>query len=134
MIEMKRDLMRQMALRDASREVQEKGLYIPDQSILEQRDAMRESLTKPKSKRRIPWFTILTVATTIPFFMGDGGDKVAQGLVSSVASPQMVQSLKDPSLANKLSHENATVSVSFGGQTFEKKVTAQDVRAMQSKL
>jgi hypothetical protein len=133
MIELKRDMMRQMELRNASRDVALNGHCVPDQTLIERRDAMRAQMTKPKRRIKVPWLTIIMVASCIPFFMGDGGEKMMAQTMQGL-NPEMASKMKDPSIANMLGKENAKVSISMGGQTFEKEITAQDVRAVQSKL
>lgn len=137
MIEFKSDIARRHSFSVASQEVKTKGYELPTESILERRDAMR---AKQARKRRIPWLTIITLGACIPFMI-DGEAKSTRSPEAEAASAVakmhgngMEDALKNPSIADSLNEGNAKMTISIGGKTYEREISAHDVRKFQSEL
>lgn len=72
MVELKNDALRRVNYTQASEDVRKNGFYNPVKTMDERLVEMRMEQFMPKKRKRLPWFTVLTVATTLPFFMFDG--------------------------------------------------------------
>jgi len=73
MIELNRHVAQRAQYKQAGQEARKDSFnYAMYQTMDERLSTMRSKQMRPK--KRIPWFTIITVVTTIPFFfMGGGG-------------------------------------------------------------
>lgn len=130
MFEMKSDFVRKHKFDSASKDARKMG-RIPNQSIVETAEKMRN---KPivKTKRRIPWITILTIATAIPFFMNDKGTVVNLiDQTSEAQKEQMGKALESMQIDN---NEPLNLSIEMGDKRIHKKITASDLEAAKSYL
>jgi len=111
MFEMKSDLARKYKFDSASKDAKSMG-RIPNHTIVE-RAAMQREQPITISKRKIPWFTIITVISMIPFLMNNGSNIMA-AFKGNSNQEQMTQMLDDMEI--------------------HKKITASDLEAAQSYL
>jgi hypothetical protein len=128
MVEFRNDLMRQASFAQAGKDARQNGVYIPNGSISDDLNAMRAKQNKPK--KRFPWMTVMTIGSIIPFLftgIGSGGGSSVQ---SNLQNPQKKQATQAISAMKTLApNQTAKVSVTIGGQTFEKELSASDLEA-----
>jgi hypothetical protein len=137
MIEMRSDLGHKARLDAASIQARKEGAGLHDPMSVRLDQLREKQLRKSQKKRRLPWFTIISIVSCAPLlFMGDmmpsksmGGGSANVAAVSSTAgiSPQAAQTA-----AAALGDKKATVSVTIGGKTFTREVSARDIQALQS--
>ena len=109
MMEMGSDLARRTRLNNASMEARSEKGYMPRQSIVDKAERLRHQSERPKAKRRVPWFTIISVASCIPMFMMDGG--VSGMFASTSVDVNKVLSQKIGEISN---NDKVKVSVTVG--------------------
>ena len=127
MIELRSDIARRVALDDASADVRKNGPALYQQESMNDRlNALREKQNRPK--RKLPWFTIISVVSCVPMLFMDGMNPMA---MMGGRAPQTQGQALEKSVNNAGAGETATVSVNIGGKTFTKQISASDLQAMQ---
>ena len=127
MVELKSDIARRSALYDASLKARKDDFnYTMHRTMHEQLSSIRERQMRPK--RRIPWVTIISIVSVIPFLFTGEGQTAIKGL-KQTSSPEQQLSHQ---IQNANPDEVATVSVTIGGQTMTRQLTAAEIQAMQN--
>jgi|GEM_PF-3570329 len=130
MIEMRNDVMRRATFDTATKEAAKDNFnYAMHQTMEERLSSFHAKQIKPK--RKIPWFTIITVVTTIPFFMN--------GSISSLSSMANSSSSQESQHINEVisgmqavaPDENAIVSIQIGDRIVQREVSIDDLKALQ---
>lgn len=139
MIETKSDMVRRKVFDEASEDVAKNGFNIQQQTMDERLNALRERQNRPK--RKIPWITIITLGSCIPFFMGGGipgmggmsvTNAVSNAVPSSVSQsmPQMTpeQIAQGKRVLQSIEGETATISITIGDKVITKEVPVSDIQ------
>ena len=140
MIETKRDLMRNKVFSDASKDVAKNGFNIQQQTMDERLNELRARANRPK--RKVPWMTIITVATCLPFLFdgtiplpnfGGAGKSHESSDISSVSNampkvtPEMMAQGKQ--VLESIDGDMATISIQFGDHVVTKEIPVEDIEA-----
>lgn len=88
---MQSDLTRRHKLKSASRDAKKVG-RLPDISLKEQADRIRNRPIIVR-KRRIPWITLITIASIIPFIWGDNMKIIDMAGVTEIQKAKMIDAL-----------------------------------------
>ncbi len=123
MIETKSDMMRRKVFEDASRDVAKNGFNIQQQTMDERLSAMRAKTSKPK--RKLPWITVLSVVTCLPFFIGGGGNEFSTGALPEATPEQIAQGKQ---VLQSIEGETATISITIGDKVITKEVPVSDIQ------
>lgn len=127
MIEMQNDVIRRTQYDTATREAAKDSFsYSMHQTMEEKLSAMHAKQARPK--RKIPWFTIITILTTIPFFMGSGIPSIG-GVSGGVNETQIQQAIS--TMKSLAPNENAKVSIQIGDKVIEREISISDLESMQ---
>ncbi len=133
MIEMKSDVMRRSSLSQASIQARKDDFdYSMHRTMDERLGDMRAKQSRPK--RKIPWFTIITVVTTIPFLIGGGmpsiGKVASQASTSgNIGNAQIQQAIS--TMQQHAPNQNAKVSIEIGGKVIQREISINDLKALQ---
>jgi hypothetical protein len=144
MIETKSDMMRRKVFADASKDVAKNGFNIQQQTMDERLNALRQRQNRPK--RKIPWITIISIASCLPLFMGGGipgmGGMNASNAISSAVPNSMSQSVPEMTseqiaqgkrVLESIEGETATISITIGDKVITKEVPVDEIKkAMES--
>lgn len=146
MIETKSDMMRRKAFSEASKDVAKNGFNIQQQTMDERLNALRERQNRPK--RKIPWITIISVVSCLPFVIGGnipGMKGMSRSNTSSVTvpsstsqpmsemTPEMVAQGKR--VLESIEGETATISITLGDRVITKEVPVEDIKkAMENQF
>lgn len=127
MVQMRNDFLRRASFDAATKEAAKDNFnYHMHQTMEERLATMRAKQMRPK--RKIPWFTIITVVTTIPFLMNGGlSDLVKQ--TKTVSGQQINEAIS--TMEAHSPNENAIVSIQIGDRTIQREVSIEDLRALQ---
>jgi len=128
MIEMRNDVIRRATFDTATKDAAKDNFnYAMHQTMEERLGVLHAKQSRPK--RKIPWFTIITVVSVIPFFMGDG-IKLTGSSPSLVGEPQIQQAIS--TMKSLSPNENAMVSIQIGDRVIQKEISIDDLQALQN--
>ena len=127
MFEMKSDLARKYKFDSASKDAKSMG-RIPNHTIVE-RAAMQRGQPITIKKRKIPWFTIITLVTMIPFLVENKSNLM--NAFGSNKNEQMTELLGEMGMEDD---KPIKLSVEMGDKQIHQKITASDLEAAQSYL
>lgn len=143
MIETKSDMMRRKVFSDASKDVAKNGFNIQQQTMNERLNELRARANRPK--RKIPWMTIITIATCLPFLFdgtiplpsvgGGAGQVVSTDITNAMpeVTPEMMAQGRQ--VLESIDGDTATISIQFGDHVVTKEVPVEDIKAaMQSQM
>ena len=144
MVHLKSDYIRQQEFMNASLSAKREnvGGRMDKSPLFERLACMQEKEARRRNRRRLPWFTIVTVITIIPFMFGWGdGQSAMPDVTVSVIEEQeseVTQStLWEPEeemaamMEETPEQEKATVSVTIGGKTVSKDIAVSEIQKMQ---
>lgn len=137
MVELKNDMMRRARFDTASREAQEDDFdYAMHRTMDERLHAMRERQLRPK--KRLPWFTIISILSCAPLFFMGGGDTAEQAIASLSSSMPAVYGVSTATIENAKNMlqdtGNAQVSITLGDRTVTREISPQDMEALQYRM
>ncbi len=101
----------------------------------ERLNALRARQNRPK--RKIPWITIISIASCLPLFMGGGipgiGGMGASNAISSAvpnSMPEMTpeQMAQGERVLQSIEGETATISITIGDRVITKEVPVSDIQ------
>jgi hypothetical protein len=124
MIETKSDMMRRKVFDDASKDVAKNGFNLHQQQTMDERlNALRERQNRPK--RRLPWITVLSVVSCLPFFIGGGEKQLSTGAMPGMTPEQIAQGKQ---VLQSIEGETATISITIGDKVITKEVPVSDIQ------
>ncbi len=134
MVEMRSDLARKSSFSTASEEAKNDGLGMGMYESMQDRLDHHRQKQLGKRKRRLPWFTIISIITIAPiFFIGDvvptNPTSLMKGQSASTSTPEQAVT---ESIEKSDASETAQISVTIGGRTITRTLTVEEIRQMQA--
>jgi hypothetical protein len=136
MVEMRSDLARRSNFTTASEQAKKDGLGMGMYDSMQDRLNYHREKQSRKGKRRLPWFTIISVISIVPvFFMGDiipSNNPKAMMKGQPVATTSSPEQAVAQSIEQSDASETAQISVTIGGRTITRNLTIEEIRQMQA--
>ena len=141
MVDFASDAKRKMELDRASKQAHLDNYKIT-KTLPEQLRDLRLKKLKRQTKKKLPWFTVITIVTTLPFFMFHGPGVQTIEKQESPAMERPVEMVEQKQISKGIAHlktiipkdEPLKIKLELGDFKFEQDTTMQNIEILNDRM